>query len=88
MEINHKNGCKIDSSIGNLEYVTHKANMAHAWATGLLTRAMIAKLDRDAVLAIREVSGREPRRVTAKRHGVKPLTIWRIQRGVSRSDVA
>lgn len=35
MQINHKNGNKLDNSIENLEVVTPSENIQHAWRTGL-----------------------------------------------------
>ena len=35
MQINHKNGNKLDNSIENLEVVTPTENVQHAWRTGL-----------------------------------------------------
>jgi len=35
MQINHKNGDKLDNSLENLEWVTQQDNLAHAWETGL-----------------------------------------------------
>ena len=35
LEVNHINGNKLDNTIGNLEWVTKKENLQHAWETGL-----------------------------------------------------
>lgn len=34
-EVNHKNGNKLDNSVENLEWATHRENTDHAWLTGL-----------------------------------------------------
>ena len=35
LHINHKNGCKVDNRLSNLEAVTHVENMAHSRQLGL-----------------------------------------------------
>ncbi len=37
-QINHKNGCKTDNRIDNLEWVTHGKNIEHAYQTGLISK--------------------------------------------------
>lgn len=57
LEINHINGIKTDNRIANLELVTRRENILHAYRTGLKSNAgenhPSAKLDREKVAYIR-----------------------------------
>lgn len=89
MEVNHKNGNKPDNRSANLEYVTPKQNIAHAYETGLrkgwpgVTNPS-AKLNDNLVRRIHErlMDGYTTSSI-ATDYGVSRACIWKIQTGRS-----
>lgn len=93
--INHKNGCKTDYSLSNLEWVTDKENTHHAIALGLIVPPknlspmrgeghVGSKLTANQVLGIREMrnSGYLYRDI-AKAYDIHLMTVGKICRKVS-----
>lgn len=85
MEINHKNGNKVDNSLDNLEYVTRSENILHSYAMGLQPKPKgsnnpFAKLTEQQVQEIREYhanfKGRYyGRKALAEKYGVSVAQI-------------
>lgn len=61
LQINHKNGCKTDNNVSNLEWVTLTEKMRHAIRTGLMKPVRgekhgMSKLTEESVRDIRSVN--------------------------------
>lgn len=86
-EINHIDGDHRNNAAGNLEYVTRRENMQHAYRLGLSARLGIgedqhlAKLTTEQIIVIRNCTA--PVRLLARVFGVSPITIKRAQQGVT-----
>lgn len=87
LEINHRNGVKLDNRISNLELVTRQGNVRHAWALGL-NHAVLGEEHHAAVLtdqAVRAIRRRYRRysrdanaRVLAAEFGVGRRTVAEV----------
>jgi hypothetical protein len=83
LQVNHRDGDKSNNSLDNLEWCTHRENLAHAWATGLRTCPSPAKLTPDEVREIRRIWASTERgdwtlNTLGRRYGVTLSAIWRI----------
>lgn len=85
MEVNHRNGNKLDNRSDNLEYVSHRDNVLHAFAAGLTvfpkgSGQHQAKLTEDIVAGIRsDLRAGASLGAMARRHGVSKRTIGCIR---------
>ena len=93
-QVNHIDGDKTNNMVSNLEWVSPKENVQHAYKTGLVDKRrfygennLMAKLSTEEVRLIREIYIPNHRsngtRGLAKRFGVDHMTISKITRNVS-----
>jgi hypothetical protein len=94
-QINHKSGDKLDNSVANLEYVSCRQNIRHAWELGLYDRDLrrgenscTAKLTVDQIRQIRELSSTLGLAQLANRFGVTPENIRMIVNRTTWKHVA
>lgn len=79
-QVNHINGDKADNNVANLEYVTCRTNIQHAWETGLCKsrfgeRGSNAKLSSEDVSSIRATHPAKSLGELARTYGVSKRTI-------------
>jgi len=94
-QINHRSGDKTDNRVENLEYVSCRENIRHAWRTGLCSSARRrgmsssqAKLTDEDVREIRRLGSQTTRKRLAQRFGVTPENIACILKGQTWQHVA
>ena len=86
IEVNHKDGNKLNSHVTNLEYVTRGGNQLHSYQIGIMKptrgeRSGKAKLTESQARMIRDLRGKVSQGALARRFGVCWTTVHDIQNG-------
>lgn len=84
LQVNHKDGNKLNNNADNLEWVTPKDNIRHAWRNGLFKPrrgedSSSAKITEKDVLYIRSQRGIKNQKQLGQEFGLNPSVISGIQ---------
>lgn len=80
-EVNHKDGNKLNNELSNLEWVTHKENMSHAFRIGLANNTGI----KNGMSKLNEAKVRKIKKMLAD--GISQYKIAKKIGGISRSAI-
>lgn len=86
LQVNHKNGNKMDNSMWNLEWMTASDNMYHAFNTGL-AHGKRTLTNEQAQIVARRLSFGDSNADIARDTGINPNIISSIKKGESYKDI-
>lgn len=78
--VNHIDGDKANNDVSNLEWISHRGNIQHAYRTGLKSKALEADLIEE--LKGLYATGRWTQRMLAEKYGVSRSTVGEYVRDV------
>lgn len=91
LTVNHINGIKTDNRVDNLEIVTNRENVQHAWKTGLSKKgeqhSRSCYSDEILLKALVEIKNGASVKQTAKSFGISQSYLNKVKNGVYRSEL-
>ena len=88
LEVNHKDGDKLNNHASNLEWVSHLENVRHAYRTGLITGAQIARNAAHPHPTMRTITAETAKRIKRLICDGHPDCVIREMLGVKEGIVA
>lgn len=86
-EVNHKDGDKKNNFVNNLEWVTKKENVIHAFETGIKTNKLIKRKPLSKKKVIEIFKSKLSLKVLSEKYNVPKLTIQSIKTGKRRFNI-